>query len=110
MFDLIVQIVMVMAPVALGGIGYLLRQKDADQQRQLEELQRQKDALWEKHDEDAERLQELELKIASEHYVKRELDGKFDKLESAITGGLNSLGERFDKLANAMTEHLHRKP
>jgi len=110
MFDLIVQIVMVMAPVALGGIGYLLRQKDADQQRQLEELVRQKDALWEKHDEDAERLQALELKIASEHYVKRELDGKFDKLESAITGGLNSLGERFDKLASAMTEHLDRKP
>ena len=46
--------------------------------------------------------------VLAEGYVWA--DGKFDKLESAITGGLNSLGERFDKLASAMTEHLHRKP
>ena len=65
----------ILAMVAI--IGYFLRQKDAAQEKQIT-------ALWEKHDDDANKLEALRLQIASEHYVKRELDEKFDRLSGLL--------------------------
>lgn len=76
-------------------LWYLLRQKDAKQQADI-------DMLFKKHDEDAQRLSDLSLEIAKKHYERPELDGKFDKLESSIRDGLKELGSKFDRLAEAL--------
>ena len=76
-------------------LWYLLRQKDAKQQTDI-------DNLWKKHDEDAQRLAELSLEIAKKHYERHELDGKFDRLEASIRDGLKDLGAKFDRLAEAL--------
>lgn len=82
-----------------GAIGtvlwYLLRQKDAKQQKDIE-------LLWTKHDEDAQRLADLSLEIAKKHYERPELDGKFDRLDASIRDGLRELGNKFDRLAEAL--------
>lgn len=86
-----------------GGVAtvlwWLLRQKDAAQSRQI-------DLLFSKHDEDAKALQDLRVQIASQHYVKSELDNKFDRLETTFREGFGSLGKKFDKLSDALTQHV----
>lgn len=88
----------------VAGVGsvvwYLLRQKDEQQGEQIK-------LLFKKHDEDAKELEALKLQIASQHYVKSELDLKFDKLESAFRDGFNALGNKFDKLGEALISHIH---
>jgi hypothetical protein len=88
----------------LGGIAtfvfWLLRNKDAVQAKQIDDLIRM-------HNEDAKRLQDLELEIARKHYVKDELDAKFDKLEDAFKIGFELMGTKFDRLSNAlMKSHI----
>jgi len=87
------------ALVVLGGVFsvmfWLLKSKDASQGDQIR-------TLFDKHDADAARLHDLEIKIAANHYVKPELDNKFDKLEGAFTSGIAQLGAKFDMLANAI--------
>jgi hypothetical protein len=76
-------------------IGFLLRQKDEKQEEQIK-------LLFSKHDEDAARLEELRLEIAKHHYIRSELDAKFDKLENSIVEGLDKLGAKFDKLGERL--------
>lgn len=76
----------------------LLKMKDAAQAKQI-------DLLFDKHDEDAKKLADLELKIAQNHYVKGELDTKFDKLERAFVEGFKALGDKFDKLSTTLMRH-----
>jgi biopolymer transport protein ExbB/TolQ len=75
-----------------------LKLKDASQAKQI-------DLLFLKHDEDAQKLQDLELKIAQRHYVKEELDVKFEKLEKAFENGFKMLGEKLDKLTDKFMRH-----
>lgn len=81
----------------LGGIftvlWFLLRQKDAKQGDEIA-------LLFKKHDEDAKRLQELELDIARRHYVKDELDSRFDRLENSIRESMRELGAEIRSLWN----------
>lgn len=91
-------------PVAvLTVLWYLLRQKDAKQEEDIT-------ILFKLHRANEQAITNLRLLIASEHYPKRELDTKFDKLETAIVSGLDklntNLGAKFDKLADALTEHV----
>lgn len=58
--------------------------------------------LWAKHELDVRELQDLRERIAREHYVKQELDMKFDKVERAITDGLKDVSGKIDKLAEAL--------
>lgn len=58
--------------------------------------------LFKKHDDSVKEIRGLELKIAQEHYVKGELDTKFDKLERAFSDGFKELGSKFDKLSNQL--------
>lgn len=83
-------------------LWWLLRQKDATQARQI-------DLLFTKHDDDAHRLAELELKIAANHYIKPELDAKFERLESSIREGMRELGGKFDRLSEALIQERHPK-
>lgn len=92
-----------LATLVAGGVftvlWWLLRQKDAVQAKQIE-------LLFSKHDEDAKALQDLRVQIASQHYVKSELDGKFDRLETAFRDGFGQLGQKFDKLSDVLTNHI----
>lgn len=88
--------------ISLFGLGglftvlwYLLQQKDAKQQKDIE-------LLWTKHDMDVDKLRELELHIAQQHYVKAELDAKFDKMDSTMRSGFGALNEKFDALTQAI--------
>lgn len=83
-------------------LWWLLRQKDTSQARQIEKQDASINLLFLKHDEDARKLSELELKIASSHYIKPELDAKFMSLESSIKDGLHELGAKFDRLTEAL--------
>ena len=86
---------------ALGGaftvIWWLLRKKDDAQEKKI-------DLLFEKHDLDASKLEELRLQIAEKHYIKPELDSKFDRLEASIKSGMTELGGKFDALSKILIE------
>lgn len=85
----------------LGIIGFFLRQKDEAQGKQIS-------ALWLKHDEDAEALADLKERIAREHYVKTELDARFQRLEDAFQRGFQELGSKIDKLSEVLIQHLSK--
>ena len=74
---------------------WLLRQKDEKQESAIK-------ILFDKHDEDSRRLDDLKLEIARQHYVKQELDVKFDRLDLSIKTGMHELGEKFDNLATVL--------
>lgn len=80
-------------------IGWFLRQKDEQQGKAIA-------LLFQKDDEDAEALSDLKERIAREHYVKGELDARFQRLEDAVTNGLREVGVKIDKLADAMMAHF----
>lgn len=83
-------------------VGYLLRQKDEEQAKSIA-------LLFKKHDEDSERLNKFELKIAQEHYIKPELDVRFEKLENAFKQGFETLGSKFDKLTEILVTHVAKE-
>ena len=83
-------------------LWWLLRNKDARQEDAIK-------LLFEKHDEDVRRLDSFQLEIARQHYIKPELDAKFDKLESAVKEGMDSLGKKFDRLSECLIKEA-RKP
>ena len=78
-----------------AALWYLLTQKDAKQQKDIE-------LLWQKHDYDAKELEMLKLQIASRHYEKNELDNKFYRMEETFREGFKDLGSKFDTLTNAL--------
>lgn len=99
-------------------IGYFLRQKDAEQGKQIQQTKDEcaaRDAkqdaqialLFSKHDADVSALQELRLQIAKDHYQKEELDARFSRLEAAFQKGFDDLGKKFDKLSDALLQHMH---
>jgi hypothetical protein len=95
-----------LADLALAAIGllisvlaYLLKRKDEEQAVLIKDL-------YDKHHADADRLHQVELKIAADHYVKAELDHKFDKVERALIQGFESLGNKFDALSIHLTAHI----
>lgn len=117
-------------------LWWLLRNKDERQQQEFNtfvqaietykevrklEVEKSFDQLWTKqrddynqliikHETDVRELAELRERIAREHYVKQELDNKFDKLERAFTNGFKDLGTKLDRLNEVMSrkqeEHL----
>jgi hypothetical protein len=80
-------------------VGYFLRQKDDEQGKKI-------DKLFAIHDKDVEKLAALELKIASDHYIKPELDAKFEKMEATFRNGFETLGNKFDRLSEILVAHV----
>lgn len=93
---------------------YLLRQKDARQQRDMEAMQayteKQLTLLFVKHDEDVKRLADLELRIAQNHYAKTELDNRFEKLELSFREGFREIGGKFDRLSELLLANNKNHP
>lgn len=85
--------------ILIGLVGWLLSNKDA---KQAEEIA----ILFKKHDDDAAALASLRIEIAKEHYLKHELDSRFQSLEQAIKESSHTLGMKFDHLAETLVAHL----
>lgn len=90
----------------LGGVitvlWWLLRDRDAKQQKAI-------DLLFQKHDADAAALEALKLQIASQHYLKSELDAKFDRLDGTIRDGFRGFGEQIEKLSGLLIDHITKE-
>lgn len=97
--DYIKELIIPIFFIVIGIIGWFLRSKDEAQSKQIA-------LLFLKHDQDAEALADLKERIAREHYVKGELDMRFQRLEDAFTHGFTELGAKIDKLADAMMSHM----
>ena len=88
MYSIIAAITATILAAFIGIVRYQLNQKDEAQAKQI-------DMLFKKHDDDAERLQLLELNVAGRHYQKDEVDRLFDKFK-------NYLDERFATIENIL--------
>lgn len=109
------------------AFAYLLNKKDAAQEKEIEALKaaqkEQLDALREliaatqaqiallfkKHDDDVAALRALEVQIAKEHYLKHELDQRFQSLESTFREGFGDLRTEFKELARVLIEHVAKE-
>ena len=94
----ITEIVLFIVGAVFTLISFLLRQRDEKQEEQIK-------LLFAKHDDDAAKLEKLELEIAKQHYIRPELDAKFDKLEGSIVDGLDKLGMKFDRLGERLMKN-----
>lgn len=86
----------------LGAIGWLLADKDAKQAKQI-------DLLFRKHDDDAKALQDLKVEIAKEHYLKHELDQRFQQLDTTFREGFEGLRTEFRELARVLIDHITKE-
>ena len=88
---------------AMAGLGtllwYLLTQKDSKQEEAIK-------LLWQKHDIDAKELENLKLQIASQHYVKAELDQKFNQMDATMRNGFQILSGKVDELSKTLLTHF----
>lgn len=90
---------------AMAGLGtilwYLLTQKDSKQEEAIK-------LLWQKHDVDAKELENLKLQIASQHYVKAELDQKFNQMDATMRNGFQILSGKVDELLKTLLTHFQK--
>ena len=84
MYSIIASVSATILAAFIGIVRYQLNQKDEAQAKQI-------DMLFKKHDDDAERLQLLELNVASRHYQKDEVDRLFDRFKSYLDDKFISL-------------------
>lgn len=63
------------------------------------------DTLFKRHDIDVEKLQNFRIEVAGAHYVKPELDAKFDRMEKLFTDSLNSLNTTIRDLGNKIDRY-----
>ena len=88
-----------------GIIGSLLAKKDSQQEKEIENLIKEIENLWKKHDEDVSTLRLLELKIAANHPdrdsikdmfadFKAYLDEKFGRIEQAVNAVIKEADRR----------------
>ncbi len=98
--ELIIGLVLLIVSGVFTVLWGLLRSKDLDQEKKITELMRL-------HYEDAKRLQDLELEIARRHYVKDELDTRFEGFNSSFKEGFSSLGSKFDHLTNTLISYMN---
>ena len=107
------------ASVVFGIVSYLLNKTDKAQEDKLSVQQASISLLFKKHDDDAAALVLLQRQIDKEHYVKPELDARFQSLDSRLQSleatfraGLHELsvelGGKFDKLSDALVTHISR--
>lgn len=85
--------------ILLSVVGWLLANKDAKQAKEIE-------LLFRKHDADVEALNTLRLEIAKEHYLKHELDARFQSLQDTVRLEMRGLGDKFDKMTDVLVKQL----
>lgn len=97
-------------PPFLVLFWYLLKQKDYLQEKKIESLEAKISSevklLQLKHENNIKELAELRVQIADGHYKKNELDEKFIEIKESIRDSFNVLGNKFDKLSDALMHHV----
>lgn len=111
--------------VLMTIVGTLLSQKDKKQQKEIDDLKEdhkkeiealkskleaERLLMWNKYDILRSDFDNFRIKIAAEHYVKDELNSKFDKLEIAFSAGMKEMGEKFDRVSSAFSAFLNEVP
>ena len=102
-------ILSILGALIVPVIGYLLNKKDTAQEKEIEDLKKTSRFLFKKLDDGVAALQALQLQIAKEHYLKHELDARFQSLETTFKDGMQSLGSKFDHLAGILISHVAKE-
>lgn len=108
-----IEIAITVVGFVLSVVLWLLKSKDQSQQRDIEGIGMRLDKtadglkgsiidLYGKHEADVARLSEVEIKLASRHYEKSELDARFDRMEHNLGARLDKIAERLDKIADKL--------
>lgn len=100
--------------LVVAGVGtvlwFFIRQRwdsqDASIKALREALAKEVELLWEKHHEDASKLNDLELHVAREHYVRTELDQRFDRLDTTFREGFREMTTEFRALSSVLIKHI----
>jgi len=103
------ELVMLFLAACSTVLWWLLRNKDAQQQKAIEGILKSIDLLFLKHDQDVKALSNLELQVAGEHYKRGELDMRFAKLEDTFRQEMRDLGNKVETLTAAILER-NKKP
>lgn len=102
-------IISILGILIVPAFAYLLNKKDAAQEEQIKALGDLIKLLFKKHDDDAAALVLLQRQIDKEHYVKPELDARFQSLESTFREGFASLKSEFRELAQILIAHVTKE-
>lgn len=114
-------IISILGILIVPAFAYLLNKKDEAQEEKINAHGDSIKLLFKKHDDDAAALVLLQRQIDKEHYVKPELDARFQSLDSRLQSleatfraGLHELsvelGGKFDNLSEALVAHISREP
>jgi hypothetical protein len=96
------EIVLCVLTLLFSVIGWLLSNKDMKQAKEIE-------ILFKKHDDDAAALAALKLEIAKEHYLKHELDARFQQLDTTFREGFDGLRSEFKELGRILIGHITKE-
>lgn len=102
-------IISILGILIVPAIAYLLNKKDSAQEKEIAELKRTTELLFKKHDDDVAALNSLQLQIAKEHYLKHELDQRFQSLESTFRQGFDGLSAEFKELSRILIAHVTKE-
>ncbi len=78
-------------------IGYFLKQKDEQQEKQIS-------ARWAKHDEDVKMLAALKERVDRDYYAKTEADTKFQAMREEMRESFHKLEAKMDNLIQAVLQ------
>lgn len=114
---------MIVGIVVTGVISLIInsiKQQNAAQQKEIDGMHkellekndfvgRQIALLFTKHDDDVERLRQLEMRVGTEHYNKPEIDAKVERIEATLRQGfsemsadIKAMGKQFDDLSRQL--------
>jgi hypothetical protein len=100
--EMMTEIVLGVLTLLFSVIGWLLSNKDMKQAKEIE-------ILFKKHDDDAAALAALKLEIAKEHYLKHELDARFQQLDTTFREGFDGLRSEFKELGRILIGHITKE-
>ena len=98
-------ILSLLATVVFGIVSYLLNKTDKAQEDKLAAQQASIALLFKKHDDDAAALVLLQRQIDKEHYIKPELDARFQSLETTFRQGFEVRRAEFKELSRVLLDH-----
>ena len=87
-------------------IGYLLKQKDNAQEKLIEDQAKLIADLYTKHNLDVDRLHNLEIQLAQNHYQKGELNLILGEVRDTFKAGVSELSFKLDQLNTSFLNHI----
>lgn len=91
-------------------LWFFVRQRWSKQEQDFAEYKAKQSEetrlLWEMHHKDAGKLIDLELHIAKEHYLRGELDQRFNQLDTTFREGFKEMTREFRTLSEVLIKHI----